>query len=67
MSENKLKVKHNMVAWSINHIPVTENFTCLVLLATGVFHNSHYGQEFSRLFKTGDDVTITITRVEPRQ
>lgn len=50
-------------AWEVDVI-VGENFTCAMLVATSVFHDSKWGKKFERMFKTGNNVRVTVTKIK---
>jgi hypothetical protein len=58
----KLSKVARVAKWEKDHVRVGENFTCAMLIATGVFHQSRYGRDFSRKFRTGDIVKVTVER-----
>jgi hypothetical protein len=44
----------------VGNSTMTENFLCSILIATGCFHDSEFGQALQGMFNTGEELEIVI-------
>lgn len=59
-ARRRAKKRKRAGEWSCD-TTITENFVCAILIATGIFHDSEYGERLNRTFPTGSEVRVTIS------